>query len=363
MQQPIDMVILWVTDQDPAWRESFRRHPPRAPADQDHDELAGPRRFRDFNTLKYVLRSIERYAPWYNRLFLVTCGHTPDWLNLFHPRLVLKRHDEFFKNPAHLPVFNSNAIQVNLHHIPELAEQFVLFDDDDVLAAPTRPEEFFLRGLPVKPPYWSCAVTHAPYERHCIHNMRLVRKTLGTPLIHRRNIVKLLNYFDPRVCAYNLLAVARWLRAGKSGLIPGGFDHLPTPMLKSYNAQIEAWFGDYFAQTSSHRFREDEEASPFFINKVYYAKGHFHPGTAIHRTVNIYDHMRTPEAFAHYRHAHGASWLEYALPKLIVGSRMKGLNIQDQTTEALDEAGEKQVKAALETWLESLYPGKSGFEQ
>ena len=44
---------------------------------------------------------------------------------------------------AHLPTFQSNAIEVNLHRVPNLTEKFVYFNDDMGLISPTCPSNFW----------------------------------------------------------------------------------------------------------------------------------------------------------------------------------------------------------------------------
>ena len=38
-------------------------------------------RFRDCDNLQYIFRGIEEYMPWVNKIFFVTWGHLPKWLN------------------------------------------------------------------------------------------------------------------------------------------------------------------------------------------------------------------------------------------------------------------------------------------
>ena len=40
------------------------------------------------------MRSIEKFAPWVRRVWLVTNGQVPNWLNLKHPRLTVVTHEE-----------------------------------------------------------------------------------------------------------------------------------------------------------------------------------------------------------------------------------------------------------------------------
>lgn len=46
----------------------------------------------DNDELKYSLRSVEKYMPWFNHIYLVTNGQVPHWLNLTHPKLTVVTH-------------------------------------------------------------------------------------------------------------------------------------------------------------------------------------------------------------------------------------------------------------------------------
>ena len=79
--QPIDVVYTWVDDQWPGYRELLSQY---AEVKRDSD----PSRTRDnLETLRFSLRSLQRYAPWVNRVFLLTCRpQVPSWLNTAHPQ-------------------------------------------------------------------------------------------------------------------------------------------------------------------------------------------------------------------------------------------------------------------------------------
>lgn len=103
-------------------------------------------RFRnDLDFLKYWFRGVEKFAPWVNRIFFVTAGHLPAWLNPHHPKLKIIRHSDFIPKEF-LPTFNSHTIENNLHRIKELSENFVYFNDDFYLLRKTKPEDFFKEG-------------------------------------------------------------------------------------------------------------------------------------------------------------------------------------------------------------------------
>ncbi|MCV3314525.1 stealth family protein [Pediococcus ethanolidurans] len=139
----IDFVITWVDDTDSKWQEERRKYTPKNKLSSDNRSA----RFRDLGTLKYVFRSIDKYAPWVNKVFLVTEGHLPKWLNKESPKLVTVRHDEFIPK-KYLPTFNSNTIELNIHRIKDLSDNFVLFNDDMILNGLLKPSDFFEHDLP-----------------------------------------------------------------------------------------------------------------------------------------------------------------------------------------------------------------------
>ncbi|XP_072171737.1 N-acetylglucosamine-1-phosphotransferase subunits alpha/beta-like [Diadema setosum] len=107
------------------------------------DEDYAPNRFEDNEELRYSLRSLERHAPWIRRVYIVTNGQIPSWLNLDNPRLVLVSHDEIFQNKTHLPTFSSPAIESHIHRIPGLSRKFVYLNDDTMFGKDIWPDDFY----------------------------------------------------------------------------------------------------------------------------------------------------------------------------------------------------------------------------
>ena len=52
-------------------------------------------------------------------------------------------HKEIFANPDHLPTFSSPAIEINMHRIPGLSNQFIYSNDDYFLMRPICPVKFW----------------------------------------------------------------------------------------------------------------------------------------------------------------------------------------------------------------------------
>ncbi|RWR35977.1 sugar phosphotransferase, partial [Pediococcus acidilactici] len=142
MDFKIDFVVSWVNGQDPKWLEKYVEY-------KDDDTLdVKNARFRDYGIFKYWFRAVEQNAPWVNHIYLVTDDQKPSWLEAENPKITVIDHSEII-NDKYRPVFNSNAIELNLYKIKNLEEHFVYFNDDMFLNRPVKPTDFFSKkGLP-----------------------------------------------------------------------------------------------------------------------------------------------------------------------------------------------------------------------
>ena len=137
----IDFVVLWLDSNDPKWQKDYDAFSPHLKFGK------GKVRFRDHNTFKYWFRAVEAYAPWVHKVFLVTNGKFPDWINKKCPKLELVEHADYIPLEL-LPTFNSGVIELFLNKIKGLSEHFVYFNDDFYLNAPVKPDYYFKNGLP-----------------------------------------------------------------------------------------------------------------------------------------------------------------------------------------------------------------------
>lgn len=147
-KQPIeiDLVYMWVDGNDPAWQAKRRAITGHAESKTSADCKG---RYVDNGELKYSLRSIERYAPWIHKIFIVTDNQVPEWLDTTNPKIQIVDHTEIMP-PEALPCFNSTVIEHFLCLIPGLSEHFLLANDDTLLNRPVTPETFFEDdGLPI----------------------------------------------------------------------------------------------------------------------------------------------------------------------------------------------------------------------
>ena len=142
LNEPVDLVYTWVDGNDPEWAARKARYWDGTPsADQSHD-AALTERFDERDELRYSLRSVQQYADWARRIWIVTDQQRPAWL-VEDDRLTVVDHRDIFRDPAALPVFNSHAIESQVHHIDGLADKYLYLNDDTLFGAPVRPEQFY----------------------------------------------------------------------------------------------------------------------------------------------------------------------------------------------------------------------------
>ena len=129
----IDFVVMWVDGNDPAWQKEKEKDSPRKT-----DDSNSANRFRDWGLMPYWFRAIEKFTPWVRKIHFVTWGHLPEFLDTTNPKLNIVKHSDFMPEGT-LPTFSSHALEVNLHRIPGLADNFVYFNDDMLLTSPVKP--------------------------------------------------------------------------------------------------------------------------------------------------------------------------------------------------------------------------------
>lgn len=95
------------------------------------------------NELKYSLRSIEYFAPWVNKIYILMNSYKqPSWMNPTD-KIIFVEHSQTFPSKEYLPNTNSNAIETTLCNIPNLSEHYIYFNDDVFIGKPIKYTHFF----------------------------------------------------------------------------------------------------------------------------------------------------------------------------------------------------------------------------
>lgn len=137
-EEKIDVVIPWVDNTDKIWRRKAIKYIPEENLDGE--------RYRDYDTIKFCIRSIEQNMPWVNHIYLVTDNQAPKWFKNSN-KITIINHDEFIPS-EYLPTFNSITITTFLHLIPGISDRFIVFNDDMFVINKTNISDYFTKGLP-----------------------------------------------------------------------------------------------------------------------------------------------------------------------------------------------------------------------
>ena len=166
----MDAVITYVDGLDPVWQKEYERVTKIPVMDK---------RFRDWGTLKYLLRGIETKMPFVKNVYLVVSheSQVPQWADTAQLKIVLHRD---IIPQAYLPTFNSTTIEMFLHKIPGLDEQFLYFNDDMYPVMDCKETDFF-RGDKIVFGFSHHCFAFDMYKKQCRSGDRLARKLLNLP--------------------------------------------------------------------------------------------------------------------------------------------------------------------------------------
>ena len=206
----MDIVITYVDGNDPVWKKDYEKYT-NVPVMQ--------KRFRDWGTLKYLLRGIEVNMPFIRNVYLVVShpSQVPHWVDSENLKVVL--HKDIIPS-EYLPTFNCNPIEMHLHRIEGLDEQYLYFNDDMFPVSKCSPEDFFRNGKPVIG-YYTHLLPSGMYKKICRNSDRVARKALGM----------------------------------KASIFFTRPQHICSPMLKSECEEVYARVGTEIVETSATRTR------------------------------------------------------------------------------------------------------------
>lgn len=268
MNMKIDFVILWVDGSDKNWLAEKNKY-----SKDKIDVTNSAIRYRDWDNLRYWFRGVEKFAPWVNKIHFVTYGHLPKWLNVNNPKLNIVKHEDYIPK-EYLPTFSSHAIELNLHRIETLSENFVYFNDDMFLINKVDEKDFFVNEVP-RDSFSENALTTAGkndiFPHILLNNMDLINKNFDKKKVMKSNLFK---YINPKYGNKNFrtLALCIW---SKYSMI---YDmHLPTAYCKDTFRQV--WDKEYeiLNATSKNKFRTKDDVNQYVFRYWQLLNGSFIP--------------------------------------------------------------------------------------
>lgn len=267
--EKIDAVITWVDGNDVNWQIEKNKY-----SKEKQDETNAIHRYRDFEQLKYWFRGIEKYAPWINKIYFVTCGQKPEWLNENNPKLVLINHKDYIPEDF-LPTFSSHPIELNFHHIKDLSEKFIYFNDDMFLTNYVKPTDFFVNNKAVDTFVETTMIK--PNNKYMFANILLNTMGIINDKFNKQEVLKKNKKF--------ILSTNNTLKSNLKNVILArtdyfslfSYDHLPSPLFKSTYEKVWKEYKDILYSTCLNKFRTDSDVNQYVFKWWNMCEGNFIP--------------------------------------------------------------------------------------
>jgi hypothetical protein len=320
-EEPIDVVYTWVNGADPVWQETRRRYATQA-SPHLPDQVA-THLYRDNDELRFSLRSLAAFTPWVRQVYLVTNGQVPSWLDTTQPGLTVIPHEAIFPDRRYLPTFNSHAIELHLHRIPNLSRHYLYLNDDVLLGRPVTLSDFL--------------------ERDGIQRLYLEPWPIPTNAWQGSAIDRAYAYTQ------SLLDTQLARRSGRQAIA-----HTPQMYDRDLMTEVQQVWAEQVIQTSAHRFRSPGDVALRVLYYYYALECKEH--RVRHATQTLYGHSsdyfflrlqkRVPE--------------QIELLDDLLFQRPKFICLNDELDDS-EEAG--IIRQRLRDVLQEYYPLPSRFER
>lgn len=336
--KPIDIVIPWVDGNDPVWKKEKEAYLLEATTLQRRCNKDN--RFQSWDNLQYLFRSIEECMPWVRKVFFVTWGHIPSFLNLKCEKLEIVNHEDFIPH-QYLPTFNINTIEMNLHRIKDLSDNFIYFNDD-VIPLKYHPETYFFKNdmicdeaveRIVAPRFFSEGDIMLSSYR-AINDMCIINKYFNKREVQRKNFFKWYNLKYGKNLLRNIALHYFY-----------DFDyitnhHVAVALQKSTYEKIWSLEPEILDATCKNKFRNYSDVNFYLIRIWNLCEGKFYPRKTKGKSFLVSDNN-------YERIADMIQRKEYPMVCINEASSITDFNV---------------IKNRINSALETLFPEKSKFE-
>lgn len=333
--EKIDFVVTWVDGNDPVWQEEKHKYEKLENDEEMFEQWNNNKiRYRDWELLKYWFRGIEKNAPWVNKIYFITYGHLPSWLNVKNEKLQIVKHEQFIPS-KYLPTFNSNAIELNLHRIDGLSDKFVYFNDDVYLLKKTSETDFFKKGLPLETAGVDCTSLDWDIGHSEIKNIQLINKYFEKREVLKKHWKKWLSPRNGKQLVKTILLLP-WKQF--TGIYEG---HITSAYLKNTFKEVWKLEEKNLDATCTTKFRNNQNLNHWIFKNWQLVNGNFCP-----RSSNI--------GKMYFKK------IDDEIIKTVENKKYKIVCINDAecTAEEFIEQKQKLINA-----FEKIFPEKSTFEK
>ncbi len=249
-KHPIDAVITWVDSSDVVWQNKINQFLEKK---IDWNNKKDSTRYNSINEIDIAILSIIKYAKFIKNIYLVTDNQQPDNFEQLQQKakennvnLELIDHKIIFRDyKEYLPTFNSCSIITMLYQIPDLADKFVIFNDDTFLMRETTSSDFFIDEKPVIRGRWDTF-----YEDKFFRNIFVKIKSIFRKVDAKKTGYKLVQQKSAK-----LLGFKKYIRR----------DHTPVSIRKSTLVNYFNENPKFLDNNIKYKFRDN---SQFIISSL-----------------------------------------------------------------------------------------------
>lgn len=337
MNDKIDIVVLWVDGNDPQWLKQKTEWFNRLNPDKGSNSVV---RYQSWDNLKYWFRAIENNLSWFNMIFFVTWGHIPDFLKVNHPKLRIVRHDEYIPQD-YLPTFNANTIELNLHRIKSLSENFVYFNDDTFPLVPINENYYFQNNLicdeaietPIIPVF-SSEISKFTWNMRAL-DISVINRHFSKREVQKQHSDK---WFNP--CYGNLIernnTLAYW-----DNFVGLRDPHVPTSFKKSSFDKVWKAESEILENTCITKFRNFNCVNQWLVRYWQICEGNFVPRRTLGKSFSVNEQNC------------------YEISEIITKKQQQMVCLNEDCSGIEFE----KVKMVINSAFDKLYPYKSTFEK
>lgn len=333
----IDIVLPWVDGNDPEWVTQKELWKAKLSVDNKANSNV---RYESWDNLQYWFRAIEKNLPWFNKIFFLTCGHIPSFLNLENPRLRIVKHDEYIPQ-QYLPTFKSRTIELNVHRIRDLSENFILFNDDFFPLQYIKESYYFKNNKVcdeaieghIVPTYVGDITANAKYTQ--VNNLLVINRHFKKREVQRKNFWK---WYYPGYGEFLKRNIVMHYWYDFAGFRD---PHMASAMKKETLRKLWESENAVMSETCQKRFRSHTDISRFLIRYWQICEGDFNPRRTLGKSfvVGINNYKDIAEEMRQQKY------------------RMVSLN-ENCTAEEF-----AVIKEEINGVLNTLFPDKSSFEK
>ena len=140
MNDKIDIVLPWLNSNDTHWREQYESYLKTV---KTGDKSIS--RIRDWDNLKFFLRSVDKNCKWVNKVVLCVFDENqiPVWLNTNNPKLKILYHRDYIPESCR-PTFNGLCSETFLFKHPDIENNIVYCNDDYFFVNETKDTDYFI---------------------------------------------------------------------------------------------------------------------------------------------------------------------------------------------------------------------------